>query len=105
MADLGKPKIEVSLCVRFESLNVTDLLTSTEIGPAVSEIKDAYSNVEKWAKPEKPAFSMNYTPMRRVIYKQGKGVVLIISPFNYPVFMSFGPMVRLLLVYRSAHSR
>ncbi|PBK67527.1 NAD-aldehyde dehydrogenase [Armillaria solidipes] len=77
MADLGKPKIEVSF---------------TEIGPSVSEIKDAYSNVEKWSKPEKPAFSMNYTPMRRVIYKQGKGVVLIISPFNYPVFMSFGPM-------------
>ncbi|SJK98417.1 related to aldehyde dehydrogenase [NAD(P)] [Armillaria ostoyae] len=77
MVDLGKPKIEVSF---------------TEIGPSVSEIKDALSNVEKWSKPEKPAFSMNYTPMRRVIYKQGKGVVLIISPFNYPVFMSFGPM-------------
>ncbi|KAK0238104.1 NAD-aldehyde dehydrogenase [Armillaria nabsnona] len=77
MADLGKPKVEV---------------TFTEIGPSLSEIKDAYSNVEKWAKPEKPAFSMNYTPMRRVIYKQGKGVALIISPFNYPVNMSFGPI-------------
>ncbi|KAK0220090.1 NAD-aldehyde dehydrogenase [Armillaria fumosa] len=77
MADLGKPKIEVTL---------------TEIGPSISEIKEAYSNVEKWSKPEKPAFSMNYTPMRRVIYKQGKGVVLIISPFNYPINMSFGPM-------------
>ncbi|KAK0192633.1 NAD-aldehyde dehydrogenase [Armillaria mellea] len=77
MADLGKPKIEV---------------TFTEIGPSLSEIKDAYSNVEKWSKPEKPAFSMNYTPMRRVIYKQGKGIVLIISPFNYPINMSFGPI-------------
>ncbi|KAK0458933.1 NAD-aldehyde dehydrogenase [Desarmillaria tabescens] len=77
MADLGKPKIEVTL---------------TEIGPSISEIKDAYSNVEKWAKPEKPGFSMNYTPMRRVIYKQGKGIVLIISPFNYPINMSFGPI-------------
>ncbi|PBK89868.1 NAD-dependent aldehyde dehydrogenase [Armillaria gallica] len=77
MADLGKPKIEVSF---------------TEIAPALTEIKDAYSNVEKWAKPEKPAFSMNYTPMRRIIYKQGKGVVLIISPFNYPILMSFGPI-------------
>ncbi|KAK0496050.1 NAD-aldehyde dehydrogenase [Armillaria luteobubalina] len=77
MADLGKPKVEV---------------TFTEIGPSISEIKEAYSNVEKWSKPEKPAFSMNYTPMRRVIYKQGKGVVLIISPFNYPVNMSFGPI-------------
>ncbi|KAK0480714.1 NAD-aldehyde dehydrogenase [Armillaria novae-zelandiae] len=77
MADLGKPKVEV---------------TFTEIGPSLSEIKEAYSNVEKWAKPEKPGFSMTYTPMRRVIYKQGKGIVLIISPFNYPVNMSFGPV-------------
>ncbi|KAK0203728.1 NAD-aldehyde dehydrogenase [Desarmillaria ectypa] len=77
MADIGKPKIEV---------------TFTEIGPSISEIVDTYSNVEKWAKPERPGFSMNYTPMRRIIYKQGKGVVLIISPFNYPINMSFGPI-------------
>jgi len=29
--------------------------------------------------------------MRRVIYKQPKGVVLIVSPFNYPLWLAIGP--------------
>lgn len=32
--------------------------------------------------------------MRPVIYKVPKGVVLIISPFNYPIWLSLGPLVR-----------
>ena len=31
--------------------------------------------------------------MRPLIRKEPKGVVLIISPFNYPVFLSLGPLV------------
>jgi len=65
-----------------------------EIGSSITEIKTAYSNVDKWAKPEKPAFSLNFTVMRPVIYKEAKGVVLIISPFNYPLILTLGPLVR-----------
>lgn len=58
-------------------------------------MKLAYENVEKWAKPEKPSFSMTWTPMRPVIYKVPKGVVLIMSPFNYPMWQNVPVLVRL----------
>ncbi|TFK38204.1 aldehyde dehydrogenase [Crucibulum laeve] len=76
-SDLGRPK--------FESRFV-------EINPSLTEIKTAYTGVDKWAKPEKPAFSLNFAAMRPVIYKEAKGVVLIISPFNYPMWLSVGPI-------------
>ena len=64
-----------------------------EINSALGEIKTAYSSVENWAKPEKPPFSLNFAAMRPVIYKEAKGVVLIISPFNYPLWLTIVPLV------------
>ena len=73
-------------------------LYSLEINSSITEIITAYSNVDKWAKPEKPPFSLNFTVMRPVIYKEAKGVVLIISPFNYPLWVTISPLVRNLLL-------
>ncbi|KAF8069067.1 NAD-aldehyde dehydrogenase [Lyophyllum atratum] len=75
--DLGRPPLEGHFL---------------EISSTIGEVKNAYSSVEKWAKPEKPAFSLNFTVMRPVIYKEAKGVVLIISPFNYPLWLTLGPL-------------
>lgn len=33
--------------------------------------------------------------MRAIIYKEAKGVVLVIGPFNYPLWLTIGPLVRL----------
>ncbi|KNZ72494.1 Aldehyde dehydrogenase family 3 member B1 [Termitomyces sp. J132] len=76
-ADLGRPALEGHFL---------------EINSSASEVKEAYSNVEKWAKPEKPGFSLNFTVMRPVVYKEAKGVVLIISPFNYPLWLTLPPL-------------
>ncbi|KAG6829108.1 hypothetical protein H0H92_005650 [Tricholoma furcatifolium] len=76
-ADLGRPALEGHFL---------------EINASIAEAKEAYSNVEKWAKPEKPGFSINFSPMRPVIYKEPKGVVLVISPFNYPLWLTVGPL-------------
>uniref|UniRef100_A0A0W0G7Y2 Aldehyde dehydrogenase n=1 Tax=Moniliophthora roreri TaxID=221103 RepID=A0A0W0G7Y2_MONRR len=71
--DLGRPSLESQFF---------------EITSSIIEIKHTYSHIDQWAKPEKPAFSLNWAPMRPVIYKEPKGVVLIIAPFNYPVFLT-----------------
>lgn len=76
--DLGRPKLESQFM---------------EINSTLGEVMTAYHNVEKWAQPEKPSFSMNYTFFRPVIYKKSKGLVLIISPFNYPLWLTFTPLV------------
>ncbi|KAF8633137.1 hypothetical protein AX17_004638 [Amanita inopinata Kibby_2008] len=75
--DLGRPVLES----RF-----------LEIDSSIGDVKTAYNKVNKWAKPEKPAFSLNWVLMRPVIHKEPKGVVLIISPFNYPVWLTVGPV-------------
>ncbi|KAG7090418.1 hypothetical protein E1B28_009537 [Marasmius oreades] len=59
-----------------------------EISASLTEIKDTYSHIDKWVKSEKPPFSLNWSAMKPVIYKEPKGVVLIISPFNYPVYLT-----------------
>ncbi|KAF7425984.1 hypothetical protein PC9H_008346 [Pleurotus ostreatus] len=76
-SDLGRPTLENNFL---------------EIGPSIGDTKQAYQNVEKWSKPEKPAFSLNFTAMRPVVRKEPKGVVLIISPFNYPLWLTIGPV-------------
>jgi aldehyde dehydrogenase (NAD+)/aldehyde dehydrogenase (NAD(P)+) len=76
-SDLGRPKLESSFL---------------EINASISECKQAYEGVDKWAKPESPPFSVNFFATRPVIRKEAKGTVLIISPFNFPLFLSFGPI-------------
>lgn len=75
--DLGRPVVES----RFLELVAA-------IGEALTHVK----NVEKWSKPSRTPFSINFFPMRPLIRKEPKGVVLIISPFNYPVFLTLGPL-------------
>jgi aldehyde dehydrogenase (NAD+) len=66
---------------------------SLEINPSISEAKTAYSCVEGWAKFQRAPFSFNFFAMSPTIRKEPKGVVLIISPFNYPIWLSFVPFV------------
>ncbi|KAK2461146.1 hypothetical protein APHAL10511_006673 [Amanita phalloides] len=79
---------------RFEEALQVDLGRPTlecyflEINPTIENIKNTYNNVGKWAKPERAPFSLQFAAMRPVIYKEAKGVVLIISPFNYPLWLS-----------------
>jgi aldehyde dehydrogenase (NAD+) len=65
-----------------------------EVGCTLTETVDAYHNVAKWSKPESAPWSFNYFSMKPTIRKEPKGVVLIISPFNYPMFLLLGPLVR-----------
>jgi hypothetical protein len=56
---------------------------------------DQLNGVDKWSKPTKPPFSLNFAAMHPLIRHEAKGTVLIISPFNYPIWLSIGPLVRI----------
>ena len=71
--------------------------TRLDIDPTLGEIKTTLAGFEKWAKQESAPFSINFSAMRPVIRKEPKGVVLIISPFNYPLFLTLPLMVRVFL--------
>jgi aldehyde dehydrogenase (NAD+) len=65
----------------------------TEIYPVVHEIKHAVSHVKKWMKPQRVPTPMAMLGTRSYIRYEPKGCTLIISPWNYPVNLTFGPLV------------
>jgi len=66
---------------------------TTEIFPALSEIKVALSNLGQWAKSKKVDAPFTLLGTRSMISYEPKGLCLIISPWNYPFNLSVGPLV------------
>ncbi|MBA6152215.1 aldehyde dehydrogenase family protein [Gelidibacter maritimus] len=77
-ADFKKPFLE------------TDL---TEIYPVLSEIKFAKSNLKSWLKHQKVDTPMALLGASSYIKYEPKGVCLLISPWNFPINLTFGPLV------------
>jgi len=67
---------------------------SLELHSAISEVMQSYNGVAKWAKPESPPFSITFAAMKPLIRKEPKGTVIIICPFNLPVWLTISPLVR-----------
>ncbi|KAF9929380.1 Aldehyde dehydrogenase [Mortierella antarctica] len=65
-----------------------------ELVPSKEEINDALEHLEEWAKDVKvtPAL-VNRVGVTCLKRKEPKGSVLIISPWNYPIFLTVGPLV------------
>jgi coniferyl-aldehyde dehydrogenase len=69
-----------------------------DIFPAVHALKFARRNVARWMRPERPRLGFpNILPgMRAEIVYQPLGVVGVISPWNFPVTLAFGPLAGIL---------
>ncbi|KIY63773.1 NAD-aldehyde dehydrogenase [Cylindrobasidium torrendii FP15055 ss-10] len=76
--DLGRPPLESEF---------------VEINPTIDEAVIAYENVANWSKPVKPAFSSAWGATQRIVYKEGKGVVLVIGAFNFPLMTGLNPVI------------
>ena len=80
LADLNKPRLESTL---------------SEIGHLITSIMYALDNLEEWAAPEAcPTKDAWKSSWGATVHKEPKGVVLIISPFNFPVLLTLGHLVR-----------
>jgi acyl-CoA reductase-like NAD-dependent aldehyde dehydrogenase len=65
---------------------------ATEIG-VVGEIKYAIKHLRTWVKTKTVAVPAQLFPGRAKIYPEPVGVVLIIAPWNYPVYLVIAPLV------------
>jgi len=76
--DFSKPQAEVDM---------------SEIMAVLAELKHVRKNLKKWMKPISvmPTASMIGTSSK--IVKEPKGVTLVVSPWNYPFNLTFGPMI------------
>ncbi len=76
-ADLNKPEFETYL---------------TEIG-VVREIDYAIKHLKRWMKPKSVFPGIQQLPAVARIYAEPLGVVLIVSPWNYPLQLMISPLV------------
>jgi aldehyde dehydrogenase (NAD+) len=77
-ADFRKPAAEVDL---------------SEIYTAVSEARHAARRIARWMKPKRAAAPLTLIGSSSRIVYEPKGVVLIISPWNFPFNLTLGPLI------------
>ena len=65
----------------------------TEIYPVTSEIKHAKSEIRTWMNGKHVETPLALLGSSSRIKYEPKGVVLIISPWNFPINLTFGPLV------------
>lgn len=65
----------------------------TELYPVISEIKGALRHLPRWMKPWRVSTPMAFFGSAGSIRHEPKGVALIISPWNYPINLTLGPLV------------
>ncbi|WP_452233004.1 aldehyde dehydrogenase family protein [Lacinutrix sp. MEBiC02595] len=86
-----KDKIREALYTDFKKpFTETDL---TEIYPVIGEIKFAKSNLKSWMQRQKVETPMALLGSSSYYIHEPKGVCLLISPWNFPLNLTFGPLV------------
>ncbi|AYA98783.1 aldehyde dehydrogenase family protein [Lachnoanaerobaculum umeaense] len=65
----------------------------SELAIVYAEINEALKNVRKWSRPEKVKGTISTFPAKNYIYSEPYGVVLIISPWNYPFNLAIAPLI------------
>ena len=65
----------------------------SELSIVYAEINEALKNVRKWSRPEKVKGTIATFPAKNYVYSEPYGVVLIISPWNYPFNLAIAPLV------------
>ncbi len=76
--DLGKCSFETFLC---------------EIGMLKAEITHVRKHLKKWCRPKRVKTPLSQFPARSYTLACPRGNVLIMSPWNYPLLLTLGPLV------------
>ncbi|ODS05631.1 coniferyl aldehyde dehydrogenase [Vibrio scophthalmi] len=67
--------------------------TICDLLPAIEHIHYTCKNLRKWAKPSKRRSGLLLAPSRIKVIYQPLGVVGVIVPWNFPIFLSIAPVV------------
>jgi aldehyde dehydrogenase (NAD+) len=66
---------------------------ATEVGFILEEIRHILKNIDDWAKVKKVKTPLTLFPGKSAIHPEPYGVVLIISPWNYPFQLCLSPFI------------
>ncbi len=64
-----------------------------EVMPSLHGIHHAIKRVRKWMRPSRRAVGMAFQPAAARVVYQPLGVVGVIAPWNYPLYLAIGPLV------------
>lgn len=76
--DLGKPSVEAEL---------------SEIYPIISDIKYVKRHLHQWMKKQRVQTPLSMLGASSYYTYESKGICLIISPWNFPINLTFGPLI------------
>jgi len=76
-ADLGKPRTEG---------------WSSDLAVTAAEVRFAIARLKHWARPERVRIPLLAFPGRASIHREPLGVVLVMAPWNYPVYLLATPV-------------
>jgi coniferyl-aldehyde dehydrogenase len=68
----------------------------SEILPTLAASAHARRHLARWMRPQRRAVGLNFQPARNRVEYQPLGVVGIVAPWNYPIFLTLGPLVDVL---------
>ena len=88
----NKDRIADAVAADFGSRNkietvLIDLMTS------VGQINYTFKHIKRWMRPRRQSAGIMFVPATAEVHMQPKGVIGIITPWNYPVFLSMGPLI------------
>ncbi len=63
-----------------------------EIFPSIAGLRHTRRHLKKWMKPQRRHVSLHFAGARNRVIPQPKGVVGIIAPWNYPLFLVISPL-------------
>ncbi len=94
---LRRHRMEIARAISADfgnrSLDETQLL---EVVPLVGWLRHTRRNLARWMRPERRHVSATFQPGRARVLYQPLGVVGVISPWNYPLYLSLGPLIDIL---------
>ncbi len=74
----------------FEESMIAELFTS------VDGLRDTRKHLRKWMRPQRRHVSVLFATASNRVIPQPKGVVGVVSPWNYPLFLTISPLTSIL---------
>ena len=90
-------KTEINVAINHDFSNRSHSETEMfEVMTSVFGIKYALKNLKKWMRPSKRHIGILFQPATGYVLYQPVGVVGIVVPWNYPLFLAIGPLCQAL---------
>ena len=90
---LGEQETLIAAISQDFSNRSADETRLAELMPSLLGIKDARRHLKQWMKPSRRRVGLAFQPASARVVYQPLGVVGIIVPWNYPLFLAVGPMI------------